>query len=88
MVLPEALVIAIIALGVGLGTGILTSRKKQNETLSEDIKTAVSEAMTSHLGTGNGEIKEDIAAIKAFITVSCPSTHKLVDKRLDVLEKL
>jgi hypothetical protein len=86
MVLPEAVTIGIIALGVGIGTGLLAGRKKQNEALSDDIKAAVSEAMTTHLGTKNGEIKEDIAAIKAYITVACPSVHKLVDKRLDSLE--
>jgi hypothetical protein len=90
MVLPESVTIGIIALGVGIGTGLLAgkpAKRKRDMAAEESIKEAVAEAMVLHLGTKNGEIKNSISRIEAFITVACPSTHKLVDRRLDDLEK-
>ena len=47
---------------------------------------AVEESMRLHLGTTNGEIKEDIAEIKAWIKVACPEKHNALNDRVRRLE--
>ena len=60
----------------------------------EATRIAVEESMQKHLGTKNGEIKDDMAHIRqtmanvnAFMTVSCPSKHEGVNARLDTQEQ-
>jgi len=64
--------------------------ERRKESTAASIRQAVSEAvslsMERHLGTKNGEIRQDIADIKAFMTMVCPKQHIALDKRVDAIE--
>ena len=64
--------------------------ERRRENTSDAIKAAVEAAMTSHIGDGNGHIKESISRIETYILQTqprdCADKHQVVNGRLDALE--
>ena len=110
------LVVPIVALGVGIGTGMLAERRrKQDEQVERRkehaaalvtnaleaarreteaaVRAALADGMAQHLGTKNGEIKEDMARIRDDVATTkeyirnhpilCQEKHLRVDSQIN-----
>ena len=105
----EALQVIGLSIGAGIGgvfVGDMRARRKAARMYGAErrrdntpalvdkaVRVAMAESMELHLGTKNGEIKENMERIRqtmanlnAFMTVSCPAKHEGVTARLNAQE--